>query len=91
MLRPWRPRVNKPVGPVDIRNTRMAGIALARRSYLATRNLRHFQDLSISVIDPWQTAGPEFRGSSERVSKNSGDSYDRFSAYIRCHPCANQL
>ncbi len=39
--------------PVDVRDTQIAGIALARRATLATRNVRHFQDLKIPVIDPW--------------------------------------
>lgn len=41
---------------VDMRDTQIAGIALARRATLATRNVGHFQDLSVTVIDPWQTA-----------------------------------
>jgi predicted nucleic acid-binding protein len=41
--------------PVDMRDTQIAGIALARRATLATRNVRHFQDLRVSVIDPWET------------------------------------
>lgn len=40
--------------PLDIRDTQIAGIALARRGALATHNVRHFQDLDIEVIDPWQ-------------------------------------
>ena len=39
--------------PVDMRDTQIAGIALARRASLATRNLRHFQDLDVPVVDPW--------------------------------------
>lgn len=39
--------------PVDMRDTQIAGIALARRARLATRNVRHFADLTIPVIDPW--------------------------------------
>jgi toxin FitB len=42
--------------PVDMRDTQIAGIALARRATLATRNLRHFADLEISIIDPWVSA-----------------------------------
>ncbi len=38
---------------VDIRDTQIAGIAIARRATLATRNVRHFSDLSIPVVDPW--------------------------------------
>lgn len=39
--------------PVDMRDTQIAGIALARRATLATRNARHFADLKISIVDPW--------------------------------------
>ena len=42
--------------PVDVRDTQIAGIALARRATLATRNLRHFQDSGLALIDPWQAA-----------------------------------
>lgn len=40
--------------PVDVRDTQIAGIALARRATLATRNVRHFRDLKIPVVNPWQ-------------------------------------
>jgi predicted nucleic acid-binding protein len=40
--------------PVDMRDTFIAGIALARRATLATRNTEHFDDLSIPVVDPWR-------------------------------------
>jgi len=39
--------------PIDVRDTQIAGIALARRAAIATRNTKHFGDLSIPVIDPW--------------------------------------
>jgi predicted nucleic acid-binding protein len=39
--------------PVDMRDTQIAGIALARRATLATRNVRHFANLKISIVDPW--------------------------------------
>lgn len=39
--------------PVDMRDTQIAGIALARRATLATRNTRHFEDLKLPLIDPW--------------------------------------
>jgi len=38
---------------VDVRDTLIGGIALARRAAVATRNTRHFQDLDTGVIDPW--------------------------------------
>lgn len=40
---------------VDVRDTMIAGIALARRASLATRNVRHFQDLNVPVVNPWET------------------------------------
>ena len=39
--------------PVDMRDTQIAGIALARRATLATRNVRHFDDLELTVVNPW--------------------------------------
>ena len=40
--------------PVEFRDTLIAGIAVANRAELATRNVRHFQDLDISVINPFE-------------------------------------
>lgn len=40
--------------PVDVRDTQIAGIALARHAALATRNTGHFADAGIMLIDPWQ-------------------------------------
>jgi predicted nucleic acid-binding protein len=39
--------------PADMRDTQIAGIALARHAMLATRNVRHFADLKVPVVDPW--------------------------------------
>ncbi|MBI2828355.1 MAG: type II toxin-antitoxin system VapC family toxin [Acidobacteria bacterium] len=39
----------------DLRDTLIAGIALARRATIATRNTRHFAGLDVSVVDPWKT------------------------------------
>jgi toxin FitB len=39
--------------PIDVRDTQIAGIALARRAAIATRNAKHFDDLSVPIIDPW--------------------------------------
>jgi predicted nucleic acid-binding protein len=41
--------------PVDFRDIEIAGIIAARRATLATRNLRHFRDLGIALVDPWAT------------------------------------
>lgn len=38
---------------VEIRDTQIAGIALAHSATLATRNTRHFQDLDTPVVNPW--------------------------------------
>src|SRR5262245_40880458 len=40
--------------PVDLRDTMIAGIALAQRATIATRNVRHFEGLSVPVVDPWR-------------------------------------
>ncbi|MFI5015598.1 MAG: type II toxin-antitoxin system VapC family toxin [Hyphomicrobiales bacterium] len=45
--------------PRELRDSMIAGIALARRATLATRNLRHFDDAGIDLIDPW--AAPKTR------------------------------
>jgi toxin FitB len=37
----------------DLRDTMIAGIVLAHHATLATRNITHFEDLSVPVIDPW--------------------------------------
>lgn len=39
--------------PVDMRDTQIAGIALARRAGIVTRNVRHFEDVGVEVMDPW--------------------------------------
>ncbi|VFM98751.1 MAG: hypothetical protein BECKG1743D_GA0114223_102353 [Candidatus Kentron sp. G] len=41
--------------PVDMRDTFIAGIVLARKAALATVNTRHFDDLKVPVINPWDT------------------------------------
>ena len=38
---------------VELRDTMIAGIALAQRATLATRNVRHFDDLRVLVVNPW--------------------------------------
>lgn len=40
--------------PRDWRDTMIAGIALARRATLATRNTAHFEDAGITLINPWK-------------------------------------
>ena len=41
--------------PVDMRDTFIAGISLANQATIATRNVRHFNDLSVPVVNPWET------------------------------------
>lgn len=38
---------------VEIRGVQIAGIASVRRATLATRNLRHFEGVGVSLVDPW--------------------------------------
>ena len=37
-----------------MRDTQIASIALARHATLATRNVKHFRDLNVPVVDPWK-------------------------------------
>ena len=37
----------------EIRDTMIAGIVLAHRAALATRNVAHFDDISATVVNPW--------------------------------------
>lgn len=39
---------------VEIRDVQIAGIAFARKASIATRNVRHFQELPVTVVNPWE-------------------------------------
>jgi predicted nucleic acid-binding protein len=39
--------------PIDAHDTQIAGIAVSRSAAIATRNVRHFEDLPVQVINPW--------------------------------------
>jgi len=39
--------------PRELRDTMIAGIVLARRATLATRNISHFDDVAATVVNPW--------------------------------------
>jgi predicted nucleic acid-binding protein len=39
--------------PRDLRDTMIAGIVIARHATLATRNTAHFEDVPITLINPW--------------------------------------
>ena len=41
---------------IDLADTQIAGIALAQGATLATRNIRHFEDAGIDLIDPWNAS-----------------------------------
>jgi len=40
--------------PREPRDTMIAGIVLASHATLATRNVRHFEDIAKSVVNPWE-------------------------------------
>jgi predicted nucleic acid-binding protein len=40
--------------PRDSRDTMIAGIVLASHAKLATRNVKHFDDIAASVVNPWK-------------------------------------
>ena len=37
----------------ELRDAMIAGIAIASHAALATRNVKHFEDISVPVINPW--------------------------------------
>lgn len=39
--------------PGEIRDTMIAGIVLASHATLVTRNTSHFEDITVSIINPW--------------------------------------
>ena len=40
--------------PIDIRDAMIGGISAQSKADLATRNIRHFADTGLRVIDPWE-------------------------------------
>ncbi|MGA9070980.1 MAG: type II toxin-antitoxin system VapC family toxin [Terracidiphilus sp.] len=42
--------------PGELRDTMIAGIVLAQHAKLATRNVRHFEEIAASVVNPWALA-----------------------------------
>lgn len=39
--------------PIEIRDVQIAGIAVARKAAIATRNSRHFEGLGPDLLNPW--------------------------------------
>jgi len=39
--------------PADVRDTMIAGIVLVHGATLATRNVQHFSDLTLKIVNPW--------------------------------------
>ena len=39
--------------PVELRDTMIAGVVLAQRATLATRNTAHFEDIVAKIVNPW--------------------------------------
>src|SRR5690554_1219070 len=39
--------------PVEVRDVQIAGIVFAQKATLATRNIRHFQGVGLTLVDPW--------------------------------------
>ena len=40
----------------ELRDSMIAGIALARRATLATRNVKHFDEAGLEIVDPWKAS-----------------------------------
>jgi len=39
--------------PGDVKDTMIGGIAISTHATLATRNTKHFEDLPVTVVNPW--------------------------------------
>jgi predicted nucleic acid-binding protein len=37
----------------EVRDTMLAGIVLKSHATLATRNVSHFDDLAVNIVNPW--------------------------------------
>jgi len=47
--------LRKKIGrPVDTRDNLIAGIVLASHAKLATRNVKHFEEIASSLVNPWE-------------------------------------
>lgn len=46
-------RLRRSGRPIEIRDVQIAGIAVARKATIATRNVRYFQETGASIVDPW--------------------------------------
>ncbi len=38
---------------IEIRDVQIAGVTAARKATLATRNIKHFEGLGLTLVDPW--------------------------------------
>jgi predicted nucleic acid-binding protein len=52
----WQARCRRAGRAVEIRDAQIAGIAIARRIPIATRNIGHFEDVGVKLINPWASA-----------------------------------
>ena len=52
--RNWTRKGRKRDGLARLRDTMIAGIVLASHANLATRNVKHFEDIAASVVNPWE-------------------------------------
>ena len=52
----WQAKRKRAGRPVDTRDAQIAGIALARNIPIATRDIDHFANLAVKVINPWDTS-----------------------------------
>lgn len=40
--------------PIDVRDAMIAGITLSRNATLVTRNVKHFAQTGVTIINPWE-------------------------------------
>ena len=53
----WHAHCRRMGRPVPTTDVQIAGIAIARRIPIATRDIRDFEDVGVKLIDPWTAQG----------------------------------
>lgn len=52
----WQTHCRRAGRPIDVRDAQIAGIAIARRIPIATRDVGDFEDISVKLINPWNAS-----------------------------------
>jgi predicted nucleic acid-binding protein len=65
---PMVARAQRAGRPVEVRDAQIAGIVRSRRATLVTRNVRHFKDFGVRLVNPWDPDGHRGRRDQRATS-----------------------